>query len=185
MNSQIPLGSKSPKIINSIIEISKQTSNKYEYDEELDMIRLDRVLHSPMYYPVDYGYIPETRSSDGDHLDVMVITDSPVFTGCLLEVRPIGALIMTDDQGDDEKILAVPLKNPNYSHIRRLKDVAPHMLKEIVHFFTEYKRLENKNVIVKGWMNRREAYDLIKKSHLVYKDEKKAKELIGVSQIND
>ena len=120
MNSLITLGDKSPKVVNAIVEIVKQTSNKYEYDENLDIIKLDRVLHSPMFYPVDYGFIPETRSKDGDHLDVMIMTDSPVFTGCLLEVRPVGVLIMSDEHGVDEKILAVPLKNPNYNHIEKL-----------------------------------------------------------------
>ena len=177
MNSSIIIGENSPKVVNAIIEIVKQTSNKYEYDEKLDIIKLDRVLHSPMYYPVDYGFIPETRSKDGDHLDVMVMTDSPVFTGCLLEVRPLGVLIMSDEQGDDEKILAVPLKNPVYDQIQKLADVPEHFLKELVHFFSEYKRLENKadNVHVKGWLNRQAAYEIIRESNRVYKAEQKQK----------
>jgi len=178
MNSLITLGDKSPKVVNAIIEIVKQTSNKYEYDEKLDIIKLDRVLHSPMFYPVDYGFIPETRSKDGDHLDVMVLTNAPVFTGCLLEVRPVGVLIMSDEHGEDEKILAVPLKNPVYDEIKKLSDVPEHCLKELVHFFTEYKRLEsNKDVTVKGWLNRKEAYEIIRQSAKVYKDEQKQKEL--------
>ncbi|MDD4027208.1 MAG: inorganic diphosphatase [Candidatus Shapirobacteria bacterium] len=178
MNSHITLGDKSPKIVNAIVEIVKQTSNKYEYDEKLEIIKLDRVLHSPMYYPVDYGFIPETRSKDGDHLDVMIITDSPVFTGCLLEVRPVGVLIMSDENGIDEKILAVPLKNPNYSNIEKIADVSEHFLKELVHFFTEYKRLENnKDVKVEGWLNRKEAYAVIKEANQLYRVEQKQKEL--------
>ncbi len=177
MNPSVALGNQSPKIINAIVEIVKQTSNKYEYDEKLDIIKLDRVLHSPMYYPVDYGFIPETRSKDGDHLDVMIMTDSPVFAGCLLEVRPLGALIMSDEQGDDEKILAVPLRNPVYDQIQKLSDVPQHFLKELVHFFTEYKRLEdNKDVVVKGWLNRQVAYKIISESNRVYKAEQKQKE---------
>ena len=176
MNSAINLGHKAPQVINTIVEIAKETHNKYEYDEELDIIKLDRVLHSPMHYPVDYGFIPETRSKDGDHLDVMIITNSPVFTGCLIEVRPIGVLIMSDESGDDEKILAVPLKNPNYDHIKTLNDVESHFLKELVHFFTEYKRLENKDVSVKGWLGRADAYKIIKESNKVYKEEQKLKQ---------
>lgn len=178
MNPLITVGDKSPKIVNAIIEIAKQTSNKYEYDEDLDIIKLDRVLHSPMFYPVDYGFIPQTRSKDGDHLDIMVITNSPVFTGCLMEVRPVGALIMSDDKGDDEKILSVPLSNPNFDHIKKLSDVSPHLLKEIVHFFTEYKRLENKKVKVKGWINRTEAYEVIKDSVKVYEKEQEELKLV-------
>ncbi|MFA6184938.1 MAG: inorganic diphosphatase [Candidatus Shapirobacteria bacterium] len=178
MNQLITIGNESPKIVNAIIEIVKQTSNKYEYDEELDIIKLDRVLHSPMFYPVDYGFIPETRSKDGDHLDVMVLTNSPVFTGCLLEVRPVGVLIMSDEAGEDEKILAVPLKNPTYNEIKKLSDVPEHSLKELVHFFTEYKRLEsNKNVTIKGWLGQKEAYDIIRESAKAYEDEQKQKEI--------
>jgi len=177
MNSLITLGDKSPKIINAIVEIVKQTSNKYEYDEQLDIIKLDRVLHSPMFYPVDYGFVPETRSKDGDHLDIMILTNSPVFTGCLLEVRPLGVLIMSDEAGDDEKILAVPLKNPIYDEVQKLSDVPEHQLKELVHFFTEYKRLENgKDVVVKGWLDRKAAYEIIRESNRVYKEEQKQKE---------
>lgn len=177
MYSDITVGDQSPKIVNAIIEIPKNTSNKYEYDEKLDIIKLDRVLHSPMFYPVDYGFIPDTRSKDGDHLDVMVITQSPVFIGCLLEVRPIGVLIMTDENGDDEKILAVPLKNPNYNEMQKLSDVPEHLLKELIHFFTEYKRLEDgKDVTVKGWLGRKEAYEIIIESAKVFEDERKQKE---------
>lgn len=177
MNSSIPLGNRSPKIVNAVVEISKETHNKYEYDEKLDTIKLDRVLHSPMHYPIDYGFLPETRSKDGDHLDVMIITNSPVFTGCLIEVRPIGALIMSDDKGDDEKILAVPLKNPNFDQVQNLRDVEPHLLREIVHFFTEYKRLENKNVKIGDWLSRIQAYKIIKDSYKVFKEEEDQKKV--------
>ena len=173
MLSHIPIGENSPEIINAIVEISQSTHNKYEYDEKLDIIKLDRSLHSPMHYPVDYGFIPQTRSKDGDHLDVMIITNSPVFTGCLMEVRPIGVLIMSDESGDDEKILAVPVKNPNYDHIKKLSDVDDHFLRELVHFFSEYKRLENnKGVTVKGWLNSTQAYKIIKESYEIYQQEK-------------
>jgi inorganic pyrophosphatase len=158
MNSLITLGDQSPKVVNAIIEIVKQTSNKYEYDEKLDIIKLDRVLHSPMY------------------------------TGCLLEVRPVGVLIMSDESGDDEKILAVPIKNPAYDEIKKLSDVPEHFLKELIHFFTEYKRLEqNKKVTVKGWLNRQEAYKIIHESNLVYKAEQKQKqiEMTTASSIQD
>lgn len=172
MFEDIIIGASAPKVVNAIIEIPKDTYNKYEYDEKMGIIRLDRVLYSPMHYPVDYGFIPETRSDDGDHLDVMVITNSPVFTGCFLEVRPLGALLMKDDKGVDEKILAVPLKNPVYDDYHRLSDVSPHFLKEIEHFFAEYKRLENcKDPIVKGWVNRLGAYKIIRQSQKTYRQE--------------
>ena len=175
MFKHIKIGTKSPKVVNAIIEIPVNTGNKYEYDEESDLIKLDRVLHSPMHYPVDYGFIAETRSSDGDHLDVLVMTNSPVFVGCLLEVRPIGALIMSDENGDDEKILAVPSRHPYYHHIHKLSDVSPHFLDEIVHFFKEYKTLEKKaqHVKIKGWIGRMATYKLIKESYKKYQAELK------------
>lgn len=171
MINTIPIGKEFPEVVNTIIEIQKETRNKYEFDEELNIIKLDRVLHSTMFYPVDYGFIPETRAEDGDHLDMMVMTNSPVFAGCMLEVRPIGVLIMSDEHGMDEKVLGVPLNNPNYDHIQTLEDVSPHFLKEIVHFFETYKQLENKEVNVERWGTKKEAYQIIKKTFEVYKKE--------------
>lgn len=174
MFEDIPIGNNLPKIVNAIIEISKNTHNKYEYDEKMGIIKLDRTLHSPMHYPVDYGFIPETRSDDGDHLDVMILTDSPVITGCLLEVRPIGCLIMKDKGELDEKILAVPAKNANYNTINSLKDISEHQLQEISQFFADYKKLEPcANPIIEGWVKRVEAYKIILKALKTYRDEKK------------
>jgi inorganic pyrophosphatase len=174
MFNHIKIGDSKPKSVNVIIEIPKETHNKYEYDERLGIIRLDRVLHSPMHYPVDYGFIPETRSDDGDHLDVMVLTDSSVFSGCMLEVRPIGALIIKDKKENDEKILAVPLRHPNYAHIKKLSQVPDHLLKEIAQFFADYKKLEDvDDPVVEGWVNRLEAYKIIRQAYKTFKEEQK------------
>jgi inorganic pyrophosphatase len=164
----IPLGKKAPETINTVIEIPKGGHNKYEYDEELDEIRLDRTLHSPLFYPVDYGFVPETRAEDGDHLDALVLTDDPVFTGCVMEIRPIGLLKMSDENGLDNKVLAVPAKNPHYHDIQDLKDVQPHFLAEIVHFFEQYKKLEKKFVKVEGWGSKKNALAVIKKANARY-----------------
>lgn len=175
MFNHILIGKNSPKVVNAIIEIPKNTSNKYEYDEKLGVIKLDRVLHSPFHYPFDYGFIPETRSPDGDHLDVLVITDSPVFPGCLLEVKVLGAMIMSDDKGQDEKILAVPVGNPIYKHYKKLSDVSPHFLREVEHFFSDYKFLEDKVPSqIKGWVKRKEAYKIIKEAQATYHGEQVA-----------
>jgi len=171
MNYHFPISDIFPEIVNAIVEIPQDTHNKYEYDEVLDIIKLDRVIHSPMHYPVDYGFIPMTRSLDGDHLDIMIMTNSPTFTGCLVEARPIGVLIMKDEAGEDEKILAVPLKNPQYDQIKELKDVAPHFLDELVHFFQEYKRLEgDKSAVIKGWKPALDAFKIIRDSHDRYRE---------------
>jgi len=151
--SDIPLGEKSPQIINVVIEIPKGTRNKYEYDEVLDEIRLDRVLHSPVYYPTDYGFVPHTLSEDGDHLDILVIISEPTFPGCIVSVRPIGVLDMEDEAGRDYKIIAVAEKDPRSATINALDDTNEHFRKEVSHFFETYKHLENKCVKIKGWMD--------------------------------
>ena len=164
----IPIGEKYPEIVWSVIEIPKGGHNKYEYDEKFDVIKLDRVLHSPLFYPADYGFIPETRADDGDHLDVLVITDSPVFTGCLLEIKPIGVLKMSDENGIDYKLLAVPLKNPHFKRIQTYDDLEEHILLEIVHFFEQYKTLEKKAVKIEGWGTKEEALQIIRDAHQVF-----------------
>lgn len=175
MFHDIPIGQQAPQTVNAIIEIPTNTRNKFEFDENLGLIRLDRVLHSSVSYPFDYGFIPETRCGDGDHLDVMVLTNFPVFSGCLVEVRPIGGLLMEDDKGKDEKILSVPCHNPAYKHIKSIKQISPHLLDEIVHFWKTYKLLENKKKQVKinGWISRLESYKLIRSSQKTYSAESK------------
>jgi len=171
-HENITIGNHFPETFNAIIEIPKGTKNKYEYDEKLKLIKLDRVLHSPLYYPVDYGFIPQTRADDGDMGDVLVLTDSPVFSGCLLEVRAVGLLKMRDESGLDNKVLAVPVSNPNFKDIRTLENVGEHMLKEIVHFFEQYKVLEGKMVKVEGWADKNEALQMLKQEHDKYMSEK-------------
>lgn len=172
---EIPIGKNFPEAINVIVEIQKGKRNKYEYDEETGRIKLDRVLNSALHYPVDYGFMPQTRSEDGDPGDVLILTNSPVFPGCVLEVRPIGYLKMSDDKGVDNKILGVPVGNPHMSHIKDIKDVTKHTLNEITHFFEQYKVLEKKFVKVGGWGNKKEAIKLIKKEHAKYLKERKNK----------
>ena len=159
--AKIPLGNHAPEVINAVIEIPKGSHNKYEYDEELDEIRLDRVLHSPLFYPADYGFIPETRSEDGDHLDVLVLISDSVFSGCVLSVRPIGVLDMEDEAGQDWKIMAVAEKDPRQSKINSIDDLDEQYKNEICHFFEQYKKLEKKWVTVKGWLPKEEALRLI------------------------
>ena len=165
----LPIGDKAPDIFNALIEIPSGTHNKYEYDEKLDVIKLDRVLHSPFFYPVDYGFIPETRAEDGDHLDVLLITDSPTFPGCLVECRPIGLFQMSDEKGVDDKILAVPLKNPHYKNVQELEDLEQQLLDEIAHFFEQYKKLEKKAVKILGWKGKGEALKVIEATRKEYR----------------
>src|SRR5580704_9108719 len=127
----IPLGEKAPDVVNVVIEIQKGSNNKYEFDEKLGVFRLDRVFYSPFFYPLDYGFIPQTRSEDGDHLDALVMGGDPLFTGCLTEVRPIGLLNMVDSGDLDAKILCVQANDPRFSTLKDIKDIEaynPHLL---------------------------------------------------------
>lgn len=171
----VPLGEKSPEVINAIIEVPKGSNNKYEFDEKIGVFKLDRVLYAPFYYPMDYGFIPETRSEDGDHLDVIVIGSDPTVTGCFLEVRPIGVLRMIDSGEADFKILAVQKANPRFDMIKDLKDVEawqPHLLKETAYFFEHYKDLQGKKTEIQGWGDGVEAKAEIKKAADTYAKEK-------------
>ncbi len=158
----LPIGDKAPEVVTAVIEIPKGSHNKYEYSEEHHVIMLDRVLHSPMFYPTDYGFIPETRSEDGDHLDVMVLITDPVFPGCVMSVRPIGAVDMVDGGEQDWKIVAVAEKDPSLKHIQDVQDLSDHFKNSIVHFFEVYKKLEKKEVQVNGWLPKADAHRLIK-----------------------
>ena len=171
--STIPLGDKAPEVINTVIEIPRGSHHKYEYDEHLDEIKLDRVLHSAVFYPTEYGFIPHTRSEDGDHLDALVIISDPTFSGCVLSVRPIGVLDMEDNAGQDWKIIAVADKDPRLTEIKSIDDLDKHLKKEIHHFFEVYKQLEDKWVNVKGWLGKDDAYRLIQKAKLKFEQETK------------
>lgn len=149
-------------IIDVFVEIPKGSRNKYEYDKERQVIKFDRMLFSSVQYPTDYGFIPETLGLDGDPLDALVLLGEPTFPGCLIETRPIGVFCMRDDKGQDEKILSVPLQDPQWNHLKKLKDVPPHLLKEIEHFFSVYKELEGKKVQVQGWKDKAQAEKVIK-----------------------
>ncbi|MBE9209063.1 inorganic diphosphatase [Nostoc sp. LEGE 06077] len=150
--SRIPAQPK-PGILNVLIEIPGGSKNKYEYDKELEAFALDRVLYSSVRYPYDYGFVPNTLADDGDPLDGMVIIDEPTFPGCIIAARPIGMLEMIDGGDRDEKILCVPDKDPRYTHVKSLNDVAPHRLDEIAEFFRSYKNLEKKVTEILGWQD--------------------------------
>jgi inorganic pyrophosphatase len=149
--TRLPIGPNAPELVNAVIEIAKGSVNKYEYDKELNVFRLDRTLFSPVHYPGDYGFIPCTLGLDGDPLDVLVLLESPTFPGCLMEVRPIGVLRMIDQGKGDEKILAVAESDPVYREVRDYPQMFTHTLREIEHFFSVYKSLEGKTTEIAGW----------------------------------
>ncbi|MFA0732256.1 MAG: hypothetical protein LKKZDAJK_001908 [Candidatus Fervidibacter sp.] len=161
----LPIGDQMPEQFHVVVEVPKGSQNKYEYDKRLNIFKLNRTLYSPVHYPGDYGFIPSTLAEDGDPLDVLVLVDEPSFPGCVLVARPIGLLDMLDEGERDEKVLAVPVNNPRYDTIQDYRDILPHMLREIEHFFRIYKELEGKTVITRGWHDAAAAKDIIRRYH--------------------
>ncbi|HEV7461023.1 MAG TPA: inorganic diphosphatase [Solirubrobacteraceae bacterium] len=152
-----------------LVEIPKGSRNKYEYDEELKAIRFDRFLFSSVVYPLDYGMIPETLAADGDPLDAMVAVSEPTFPGCIIAVKPIALFKMRDEKGLDDKVICVPLQDPNWNEHERLEDLPQQLQDEISHFFAVYKTLEQKDVSVEGWCSREEAVAEIEESRERYR----------------
>ena len=168
--SDIDPGPYAPKSVRMIVEIAKGGSNKCEYDIELGVFRLDRALYSPMHYPGDYGFVPGTVADDGDPIDILVLMTHPSFTGCMIEVRPVGILNMIDNEEGDQKVLAVPNRNPRYDQIHTMDQVFPHVKREIEHFFTIYKELEGRVARMEGWGGPKEARRAILRSRQTYLD---------------
>lgn len=150
--------------IEVFVEIPKGSRNKYEYDSKRGVIRFDRMLFSSVHYPSDYGFMPDSLSDDGDPLDVMVLVSEPTFPGCRIDGRVVGLFIMHDEKGRDDKILCVPVHDPLWNHISSLDQVAPHLLREIEHFFAVYKDLEAKKTRIEGWFGVEEAERVIAES---------------------
>jgi len=150
----VDLGADITRDFRCVIEIPKGSKVKYELDKQTGMLWLDRVLHSAVHYPANYGFLPRTYCDDGDPLDVLVLGQEPVVPLCILRARAIGVLTMSDDKGQDDKIIAVHVDDPEYAHYRDVAELPPHRLREMQRFFLDYKVLENKAVDVdriQGW----------------------------------
>jgi inorganic pyrophosphatase len=160
----ISIGKKAPKIFNAIIEIPKGTDNKYEFDKKTGLMKLSRVLYSPVHYPANYGFIPQTLWEDNDPLDVIVVSNHAISSSILVEARPIGVLKMIDQKQHDDKIIAVPIADPEFKNTKLLNDLSEHFLKELKHFFQIYKELENKKVKILKFGTKKEAENSIKKA---------------------
>ena len=152
--------------VDVFVEIPKGSRAKYELDKTTGRIRLDRVLFASVHYPADYGFITDTLGGDGDPLDALVVVEEPTFPGCIVPARPIGTLLMRDEKGQDEKILAVPVGDPRFDQVQALADLAPHWLKEIETFFATYKTLEGAAVELAGWRGADIAWQLIERSRV-------------------
>ncbi len=153
------------QLIDVIVEIPRGSRNKYEYDHERHVIRLDRRLFSATFYPADYGFVPDTLAEDGDPLDALVLLDEPTFPGCLVEARPVGVFWMSDEHGPDAKIITVANGDPLWESVRDLDQLPSHLADEIAHFFDVYKDLEpGKQTTVRGFENAAAAWGEIERS---------------------
>jgi inorganic pyrophosphatase len=152
----------------AVIEIPKDSKNKYELDKETGMLRLDRVLYTSTHYPANYGFIPRTYADDHDPLDVLVLCSQPTEPLTLIRCYPIGAIRMVDDNEMDEKIIAIPFSDPNYNTYNDMKELPKHIFDEMAHFFTVYKELENKVTAVLDVVDRQAAVEIIKKAMTAY-----------------
>ncbi|MHB1440685.1 MAG: inorganic diphosphatase [Cuniculiplasma sp.] len=157
-------GDKAPEEFNAVIETPKGSRNKYEVNKEGQGVLLDRVLHSSVMYPADYGFVPRTYYDDGDPIDVLVLTSFPLYPGIIVKCRPVGVMHMIDGGERDDKIIAVASKDPAFNDIKDINDVNTHLLKEIKNFFETYKVLEGKKTTVSDYGNAEEAKKQVEES---------------------
>ncbi|OGB66914.1 MAG: hypothetical protein A2Y94_02420 [Caldithrix sp. RBG_13_44_9] len=162
-------GADPPKDINVVIEIPSGSKCKYELDKVAGIIRVDRIIASAVYYPGNYGFIPQTFAEDNDPLDALVLSQISFHPGVVVRSRPIGVMRMTDNGEPDDKILCVPARDPHYQEILTARDLATNMLNEIMEFFRVYKNLEEKKVVIQGVESLEVAIDLINQAIKEYK----------------
>ena len=157
-------GDNVPDFVNSIIEIPKGSKGKYELDKKSGLLKLDRVLFSAVHYPANYGFIPQTFCEDDDPLDILVICSIDVDPLCIIETKVLGVMHMVDEKMKDDKIIGVAKNDVAVNYINDLNELPPHTMVELQRFFEDYKKLENKQVKVKHFLGKSEAYKIIKES---------------------
>ncbi len=156
--------------INVIIEIPAGKRNKYEYDKDLKVFMLDRVVPEPLVYPADYGFIPQTHCEDGDPLDVLLLIRESTYPGILVKSRPIGMFIMDDEGEEDNKLICVPVDDKYYEDVKELKDLPAHLQKEIKYFMEHYKDMKGSKVVVSKFLDSKAAKAEFEKSIKMYKE---------------
>lgn len=168
-------GKNPPDEINVVVEIPRGSNIKYEIDDETGALFVDRKLFTAMFYPCNYGFVPQTREKDGDPVDVLVLGNDPVVPSSVIRANPVGVLITADEEGEDSKIVAVPIPkvDPSFSDVKDIETVPQYIRDQIKHFFEHYKELEKgKYVKVKSWENRESAKKKISEALERYKKEK-------------
>ena len=163
-------GDNVPEVVNGIIEIPKNTRAKYELDKESGLLKMDRVLYSSMYYPANYGFIPQTYCDDKDPLDILVLSQITIVPMCIVSARVIGVMRMLDGGELDDKIIAVAEEDMSVNHITDVSELPAHFFKELKNFFEDYKKLENKSVQVEDFQDVKVARDIVSQSIRDYQD---------------
>jgi inorganic pyrophosphatase len=160
----VSYGENTPKVVNGIIEIPKGTRAKYELDKDSGLLILDRVLYSSVYYPANYGFIPQTFCDDKDPLDILIISQIEIVPLCIVPAKVIGVMRMLDGGEADDKIIAVAEGDPSVNHINDISELPKHFISEMRNFFEDYKKLENKTVQVEEFENTKVAQEILKKA---------------------
>lgn len=167
---EVRIGDNPPENLNAIIEIPRGSRAKYEIDKESGLIKLDRVIYASMYYPLNYGFIPQTLGEDHDPLDIVVLTQVSVVPRCMIPSRVIGVMRMIDRGEADDKIIAVAEQDASVSHIRDVSELPEFFRVELKHFFENYKSLENKKVVVDEFLGKTQAFEIVERSIKLYKE---------------
>lgn len=167
---QVTPQTNEPDIVKGIVEIPRGNRAKYELDKESGLLRLDRVLYSSMYYPHNYGFIPQTFCDDKDPLDILIVSQSEYVPLCIVEAKVIGVMRMLDNGEADDKIVAVAAGDPSVTHYNDISDVPPHMVTEIMSFFEDYTKLENKTVVIEKIFDKETALKIIDDAYKMYLD---------------
>lgn len=165
----VHFGDQAPRIVNAVIEIPQGSRAKYEIDKPSGLLKLDRVIYSSFYYPCNYGFIPQTYGDDKDPLDILVISSLSIVPMCLVTAKVIGVMQMIDGGDADDKIIAVAAHDPSINYINNIEELPKHFFEELRHFFEEYKRLENKAVIVEEFQDKSTALRIIQEAIDFYK----------------
>lgn len=163
-------GENLPNEVNGIIEIPKGTRAKYELDKDSGLLKLDRVLYSSVYYPANYGFIPKSYCDDKDPLDILILSQIDVVPMCIVPAKVIGVMRMLDNGEADDKIIAVAAGDPSVNHINDIYELPSHFISEMRNFFEDYKKLENKTVVVEEFLNRETAIEILKDSFKMYEE---------------
>lgn len=171
---EVPIGRKPPHFVNALIEIPRGSRAKYEIDKVSGLIKLDRVIYASMYYPLNYGFIPQTMGEDKDPLDIVVLTQVSVVPLCLIPSKVIGVMQMVDRGDADDKIIAVAEEDPSVNNISDISDLPDYLRAELVHFFENYKSLENKKVVIDQFLSKEKAYSIIEESIAYYNTSRKS-----------